>query len=314
MDEEVEVQADVGLQSFLLLEERSRLCAEFAAISNTDQAIAQCYLAENDWDMERALNSFLDPVEPFCADMTQVTTSNDREEQAGEAPEACVDLTAAEDVTATVSSEGSAVCMQEDDSTFSLLTWNIDGLDGENVRERAKAVCSTLALYSPDVVFLQEVVPPYLIYLRKRAVSYTIIAGNEEGYFTAIMLKKTRVKLLNQEITSFPTTTMLRNLLTVHVKISGSEIYLMTSHLESTKQRSEERLKQLKTVLKNMKAAPGSATVIFGGDTNLRDKELTSLSVPIVQRPQIYVAGGYIEPGRERTGGESGKSRGNKRC
>lgn len=33
-------------------ENRSRLCDEFAAVAGADSAVAQCYLAENEWDME----------------------------------------------------------------------------------------------------------------------------------------------------------------------------------------------------------------------------------------------------------------------
>lgn len=36
-------------------ENRTRLCDEFAAIAGTDSAVAQCYLAENDWEMEVTL-------------------------------------------------------------------------------------------------------------------------------------------------------------------------------------------------------------------------------------------------------------------
>lgn len=50
----------------------------------------------------------------------------------------------------------------------------------------------------------------------------------------------------------------------------------MTSHLESTKDHSEERVNQLKLVLKTMQEAPESSTVIFGGDTNLRDREVNA--------------------------------------
>lgn len=35
---------------------------------------------------------------------------------------------------------------QEDDSSFSLITWNIDGLDLGNLKERARGICSYLAL------------------------------------------------------------------------------------------------------------------------------------------------------------------------
>ena len=49
----------------------------------------------------------------------------------------------------------------------------------------------------------------------------------------------------------------------------------MTSHLESTREHAQERMNQLKMVLKKMQEAPESATVIFAGDTNLRDREVS---------------------------------------
>lgn len=33
-------------------ENRNRLCEEFARIAGTDSAVAQCYLAEKEWEME----------------------------------------------------------------------------------------------------------------------------------------------------------------------------------------------------------------------------------------------------------------------
>lgn len=44
--------------------------------------------------------------------------------------------------------------------------------------------------------------------------------GNEEGYFTAILLKKGRVKFKSHEIVPFPNTKMMRNLLCVNVSLS----------------------------------------------------------------------------------------------
>ncbi|NWI69866.1 TYDP2 phosphodiesterase, partial [Todus mexicanus] len=131
--------------------------------------------------------------------------------------------------------------------------------------------------YNPDVVFLQEVIPPHLSLLQMRAGNYTIIPGNIDGYFTVVMLKKSRVKLLKHEIIPFPTTSMMRNLLVVHVSVSGIELCLMTSHLESTKKHSQERIKQLQIVLNTMQKESESTTVIFGGDTNLRDSEVSKL-------------------------------------
>ncbi|XP_040316233.1 tyrosyl-DNA phosphodiesterase 2 isoform X2 [Herpailurus yagouaroundi] len=189
---------------------------------------------------------------------------------------ASVDLTN-EETTDSISSKTSTSegIQQEDGSTFSFITWNVDGLDLNNLQERARGVCSYLTLYSPDVIFLQEVIPPYCSYLKKRASSYEMITGHEEGYFTAIMLKKSRVKFKSQEIIPFPNTKMMRNLLCVYASVSGNELCLMTSHLESTRGHAKERMNQLKMVLKKMQEVPASATVIFAGDTNLRDHEVS---------------------------------------
>ncbi|XP_070603477.1 tyrosyl-DNA phosphodiesterase 2 [Erythrolamprus reginae] len=249
-------------------EQQKRLCLDFASISNSGAAAAERYLSENGWDLQKALNSYFDPSpEPDINGMSHPLP-------AMEAPVELTDHSTTNTVAAVVKAAG--ICPQ-DDSTFSLITWNIDGLDSKNLQERARAVCSYLALYSPDVVFLQEVIPVYLSYLQKRAVSYTIIPGNVDGYFTAIMLKKSRVKVVKHEITAFPTTSMMRNLLAVHVNISGNDLCLMTSHLESTKEHSEERVKQLKLVLAKIAEVPKSSSVIFGGDTNLRDKEVAKI-------------------------------------
>ncbi|KAG2467182.1 KDM1B demethylase, partial [Polypterus senegalus] len=260
-----------------VIEERRRLCTQFASVTSTDDAVAQCYLAENDWNLERAVHSFFESSVVLIPS-AEPNTSKEHSVKNELETVACIDLTEDEPNDCASSSSGDAKNTNEqlgnkDNSSFSLLTWNIDGLDECEIIERARGVCSLIALYEPDIVFLQEVIPPYLGYLRKRAVSYTIVAGNDEFYFSAIMLKKSRVKLINTEIIDFPTTQMLRNLLTVKASFGDRELYLMTSHLESTKDHSAERIKQLKTVLRKMKDIPDSAIVIFGGDTNLRDQE-----------------------------------------
>ncbi|KAL6457480.1 hypothetical protein MHYP_G00344430 [Metynnis hypsauchen] len=275
---------------------RLRLCDEFATITGSDSAVAQCYLAENDWDMERALNSF------FEADMESVFDVEDREEErdrpvskrkaadhpekTDDAPETkrrmnpqnvhCIDLTEEEPAcSSSTSSKGSED--DEGDSKLSLISWNVDGLDTLSLAERARGLCSYLALYTPDVVFLQELIPSYAQYVKKRAVSYLFIEGNEDGYFTGLMLRKARVKLQKSEIISYPTTQMMRNLLCAQVTFLGKELYLMTSHLESCKDQATERMKQLGMVFQKIKEAPDNVTVIFGGDTNLRDSEVAKV-------------------------------------
>ncbi|XP_069763725.1 tyrosyl-DNA phosphodiesterase 2 [Narcine bancroftii] len=246
---------------------RESVCAEFALVTGADEAATLRILAENEWLLERALNSYFEAAVQPTSSAMEPTTQLIKEADF----QRCIDLT---DASNKQTSQENGKKSQEDESTISLLTWNIDGLDGANLPERARGVCSCLVLYSPDIVFLQEVIEPYYIYLKKRAVHYTIIPANVDGYYTAIILKKSRVKILKKEIIDFPTTSMMRNLLIIHVNIAGNELCLMTSHMESTKEHSKERIKQLGTVLQKMKEIPDCATVIYGGDTNLRDKEV----------------------------------------
>ncbi|XP_010866004.1 tyrosyl-DNA phosphodiesterase 2 [Esox lucius] len=288
--------ANIPTSVTTLEETRTRLCEEFASLTGSDSAVAQCYLAENDWEMERALNSF------FEADMEAVFEVEDSPEQNSSPPkvkrqkldkpqtnEECIDLTNEEAACASsarvtdsksveprASSSGTS-SEDPDDSKLSLVSWNVDGLDTANLGDRARGLCSYLALYTPDVVLLQELIEPYVQYLKKRAVSYTIIEGGEEGYFTGLMLKKSRVKLLKSEIVSFPSTQMMRNLLVAQVKFKEQDLCVMTSHFESCKGQAEERMKQLRLVLKRMNEAPPNVTVIFGGDTNLRDTEVVKV-------------------------------------
>ncbi|XP_012596806.1 tyrosyl-DNA phosphodiesterase 2 isoform X3 [Microcebus murinus] len=207
-------EAAAGEEDEPEVKKRRLLCVEFASVASCDAAVAQCYLAENDWEMERALNSYFEPpVDESALESRPETTLE---------PETYVDLTNEETTDSTSSKVNSSEnAEQEDGSMFSFITWNIDGLDLNNLQERARGVCSYLTLYSPDVIFLQEVIPPYYRYLKKRASNYEIITGHEEGYFTAIMLKKSRVKLKNQEIIPFPSTKMMRNLLCVNVTKCG---------------------------------------------------------------------------------------------
>ncbi|NXD83972.1 TYDP2 phosphodiesterase, partial [Halcyon senegalensis] len=267
--EEAEEEEEEALR---IAKRRKVLCSEFAAITSSDAEVARGFLAGSGWHLQRALDAYFEPP----LEKKEEEEAADGVPLARGEPGSCIDLT--DDATTSNTSVNSEDLRQlEDDSSFSLITWNIDGLDLGNLKERARGICSYLTLYNPDVVFLQEVIPPHLSLLQMKAGSYTIIPGNIDGYFTVIMLKKSRVKLLKHEIIPFPTTSMMRNLLVVHVSVSGIELCLMTSHLESTKNHSKERTKQLQIVLNKMQEESESTTVIFGGDTNLRDSEVTKL-------------------------------------
>uniref|UniRef100_A0A3B3IHL8 Tyrosyl-DNA phosphodiesterase 2 n=1 Tax=Oryzias latipes TaxID=8090 RepID=A0A3B3IHL8_ORYLA len=152
----------------------------------------------------------------------------------------------------------------EEDDKLSLLTWNIDGLDGEEQPQRARGLCSYILEYSPDVVLLQEMVQPYIRFMHKRlATNYTFIEGGEIGYFTTMLLKKTRVTLLDSKILPFRYSRMMRNLLIAQVMFRGQKVCLMTSHFESCKDNSGERMRQFNAVIKRMTVFGISATSVI---------------------------------------------------
>ncbi|XP_050986415.1 tyrosyl-DNA phosphodiesterase 2 isoform X2 [Labeo rohita] len=160
---------------------------------------------------------------------------------------------------------------------LTVICWNIDGLDQDNVFERLKGLLSHLGKYHADVVLLQELIPDCFKCLKSTMKDYQFLQGSEDGYFTGILLKKDRVQLLDSNIVKYPTTEMDRNLLIAYASFLGRPLCFMTSHLESNKTNSQERLNQLRRVWKWMKEAPQDHTVIFGGDTNLRDWEVKKL-------------------------------------
>ncbi|XP_070403473.1 tyrosyl-DNA phosphodiesterase 2 isoform X4 [Nothobranchius furzeri] len=128
--------------------DRTRLCEEFASITGNHSDVAQCYLAENDWQMERALNSFFeaDMERVFEEDFEENDTPKKKQKVEKTPPEDCIDL--------TKDSPAAQKPTDEDDNKLSLMSWNVDGLDSDNLQERARGLCSFLVLW-PKWVFLR---------------------------------------------------------------------------------------------------------------------------------------------------------------
>ncbi|OBS77036.1 hypothetical protein A6R68_16501, partial [Neotoma lepida] len=135
---------------------RRRLqCMGFALVAKCDPTMAHTFLSENDWQMDvglrgrsvppilKALSAFFEPPENDPAWPRQPPTTF--------RSEAYVDLTN-EDAndTTTLESRPSGPPL-EDSSIITFITWNIDGLDGSNLPERARAVTKCGGL--PDNVF-----------------------------------------------------------------------------------------------------------------------------------------------------------------
>ncbi|PSN48789.1 Tyrosyl-DNA phosphodiesterase 2 [Blattella germanica] len=128
----------------------------------------------------------------------------------------------------------------------------------------------------PDIVFLQEMIPDTFSYVESKLPEYMCIAGNNEGYFVATLLRKFTVYYDSHNIIEHPGSLMERNMLTVEAHIGKLQLQLINTHLESTKDHASERIKQLKDCFKLAQDFPEGKTVLLAGDLNLRDKELVS--------------------------------------
>ncbi|ESN91077.1 hypothetical protein HELRODRAFT_116381 [Helobdella robusta] len=162
------------------------------------------------------------------------------------------------------------------------MSWNIDGLDDNNVTTRAKSVCKTILSEKPDVVFLQEVVTKNLGVIKEYCTNYFVVLGTDRQlfpgeYFTVMLLRNDTTKYSNHSVQPFYSSIMSRTLLQVNAKVKGIEICLLTSHLESTKTWEQERTKQFRKILDAAYEVPHSKAVILGGDFNLRDSELEKI-------------------------------------
>ena len=171
---------------------------------------------------------------------------------------------------------------------FRLLTWNIDGLDTKNTVDRAQAVCCFVKAKLPHAVYLQEVVPPtWAEIVRELSPTYDCYSPERPaGYYVAILIHKSTVKTLGgAQTVHFGSSQMGRSLLQLPVSFAGAKILLLTSHLESTKDRtcSEARRRQLRTTFDLVRTACAQdpdLSCVFGGDLNLRDAEVKEVGLP----------------------------------
>nr|CAD7440518.1 unnamed protein product [Timema bartmani]CAD7457834.1 unnamed protein product [Timema tahoe] len=261
-----------------------KLTEQFAEITGTDEACAQFYLQDRDWDLERSVNAFFE-----VSQTGGVSILHD-----GDAAGIVINVD-----KKMVEVLSKAQPTTEPPPRFSFVTWNLDGLDDHNLKKRTKAVCKIVAtvIYDssseedgslakvivlqmwecPDIVFFQEMIPETFSYVEEKLPEYMCIAGNVEGYFTATLLRRFTVYFDSHKIHEFPGSLMCRNLITVNAHIGPLKLLLLNTHLESTVDHAAERVKQLKECFKVTLEAPEDTTVIFAGDLNLRDKELEQL-------------------------------------
>jgi len=244
-----------------------KLVKEFEHVTNTDEIIAQMYLQEHGWQLSSALNSFF---EKKIENINESKAEDDRErlQQASEVQPKKSIAEGLYDGSLTTKAPGS----------LTMVSWNIDGLDAHNLKKRTKAVCKILELEGADIVFLQEVVPETLSYLEAKLPGYEVVCGKPgQDYFVATLLRRGRVYLDKVKVVDFPTSRMGRHLLAVQAHCGSVKFDLLNSHLESTKEHADERCRQLEQCLGLVSGRPVSNVVLFGGDLNMRDKELAGV-------------------------------------
>ena len=117
---------------------------------------------------------------------------------------------------------------------------------------------------------------PCVIYLYR----YIVLAGKQIfTYFNAILIRSSSVNTENSHLDTlaFENSAQGRHFLTYPIRFAGAEVILMTSHLESYDSSSNERKRQLNDIFLYMRRRPKEVNVIFGGDTNLRDREVVAV-------------------------------------
>lgn len=242
-----------------------KLVKEFENVTNTDEILAQMHLQEHGWDLSKALNTYFAGV----CDTAEQGLALQAVTQAGsgsQAPAKNLDQALQEGLVTTQAPE-----------SLVFVTWNIDGLDQHNLKKRTKAVAKILEQEAADIVFLQEVIPETFSYLESKLPGYQCVAGSQENYFVATLLRRGRVYLDSSTVHQFPGTRMYRHLLSVSAHCGSVHLELHNSHLESTKEHGEERMGQLKHCLTKVSSAATPSAVIFAGDLNMRDAELASV-------------------------------------
>ncbi|KAK3576020.1 hypothetical protein CHS0354_014861 [Potamilus streckersoni] len=250
-----ESEEDINLPSASECEAR---CQKFAEITGTDTALAMFFLQDRDWDLDRSLNSYFQERDghSFSAKDVKLKPENVGADRIKKSYNSATD---------------------PEPFRIRVMSWNIDGLDPKNKRSRVEGVCDKINKEKPHVVLLQEVVMETQKILEEKCPLYDLVPGGEKEYYTAILLQRNFATVEDAIVMPFYSSMMLRNLLTVKCTVKGIKFDILTSHLESTREHGKERKNQLKIAFESVKRADADRTVIFGGDLNLRDNELSEI-------------------------------------
>ncbi|KAK6727567.1 hypothetical protein RB195_005324 [Necator americanus] len=231
---------------------------DFMAITNAEESAALSILESTAWDVNRALNFFFGNDDED-ANVEEAKENLVSRNLGNSTPSGPVDLTGLE---------------------VSLVSWNIDGLDGNNLATRMKAVYKIVSNLNPDFVFLQEVVGRELPAIDRLSKLYDIYYSNKDYlYFTAILVSKS-FEVESHYVIYYQNSGMGRTLQIVEGKIGEQQVFLLNTHLESMKEHSKARKEQFQlcmTKIHEIISTNPNCLLFFGGDLNIRDDEISNV-------------------------------------
>ncbi|KIH61955.1 hypothetical protein ANCDUO_07765 [Ancylostoma duodenale] len=191
----------------------------------------------------------------------------------------------------------------------SLVSWNVDGLDGNSLATRMKAVYKVVSnnIFSlnPDFVFLQEVVGRELPTIERLSKLYDIYYSNKDYlYFTAILVSKS-FEVDSHYVIHYQNSGMGRTLQIIEVthcflidgRIGEQQVFLLNTHLESMKEHSRARKEQFQLCMDKIReiiTANPNCLLFFGGDLNIRDDEVPSVARPLCHAIHRFFSGNFL--------------------
>ncbi|MES1905134.1 MAG: Tyrosyl-DNA phosphodiesterase 2 [Paramarteilia canceri] len=245
----------------------SKLSEDFVQKTATDSACAMYFLQKNDWEIEEAISDF--------------KNSNIFQSKKISKPSPNLE--------------------KDFEKDFSILTWNIDGLDERSQKSRFSAVLLEIESLKPTVIHLQEVTETFLELFRSSnlALLYLVVEPeicDRTTYFVCTLYSKD-IELITIQYICYEKSVMGRGMLICNFQLNN-EINLLSlnTHLESTSQYSGERIAQLAKAIKNISSVSFSNVdmAFIAGDLNLREKE-------VVQNKNLFLDlnDSWVESGKD---------------
>ena len=239
---------------------------QFTQVTLTDEALAQFYLQDHNWDVDSSITAYLE--------------QNRGEKEKEGPPNKRPKLNVSDSLKNFIKEQIDPIKKEFPDK-ISFITWNIDGLDEKNIVQRTLEVVKTIQKRKVDIVFFQEIVPQTYDILKSNLSSEYVLTQKKVAYFTVVLLKRSTINLESVVVKPFENSSMCRDLTIVNAALqNGTKFVLINTHLESTKDFAEARMKQLKEAFKTVKEENRNVTVILAGDMNARDTEVKKVGIP----------------------------------